>query len=632
MGKLEELNKKLYSLAFPGRKRLQKLPPSPQEGAGSRAWTFGPKELQEQKHAKRRRSYAMMLFGFLVGLILLGILAYWALQSGFLLNFLGSAEVELSIIAPAEIVAGDRITYSIAYINKSAYTLKNVELLFEYPKGSDILPLSSEEEPLQSLRVRVPVNDIPPKTEGTVDFAARLFGQEGERPFARVVFRYVPENIASRFEIKKEHELTIVRVPLIVSMRGAEKVLTGESREYTIEYASNASAQFRDVALRLIVPEGFQAQEFGTDPIYKGDREFVWDVGSITPGSSGSIRIQGVLSGAPLEPKSFQYGIGIYNKETKAWMPYVERFAVSEIIEPPLFIQATVAQKRDLTMGLGSNAQAELTYRNNSNVPLRNLIITVTLEGPYDPVSLRAPTGAVIGSNTIQWKVATDPALGVLEIGETRTLPFSFNAHRPNRVGAIKNADIVVTAHITAEKDESVDFTPVGSDMLRIPIKAVPYFSSKALYSGTIIPNTGPIPPKVGQETTYVVIWEVGSFGGDLTDARVRASLPPYVSWKGNFIPSNAAIAYRPATNEIVWNMGTVRSGDLDAGSQKVSFQIGLTPSPSHINFGPDLVTGIALTAVDMFTNTDIELSVRSLTSDIRDDFGVPQNSGRVVE
>ncbi len=630
MGNLEDLNKKLFSARFLGRKRTQKQLPERRDSVGE-PWAFGPEELRRDELAKKQHSYVMVLLGLLIGLGIIVAFGYWTLQSGVLFNLLGKTEVDLSIVAPTEVIAGDRITYSIIYKNKSRNAIRDAELFFEYPKGSEIIG-GIEQGDFQSLRVRVPIDMVPPDTEGHIDFTSRIFGKEGVSFVARATLKYVPENASSRFEVKKEHSLKIVRVPIVVDLRGAGKVLSGELKEYVIEYASNASTQFRDIALRLVIPDGFQARDFGTDPFYKDEKELVWDIGVISPGSSGSIHVRGILSGSPLEPKSFQYGLGTYNKETNEWVPYIERMLTSEIIESQLFIQTTLQDKRQTSVALGESIRGEILYKNNSNVSFRNLVITAVVDGPIDPSSLKVFGGAVLDSRTIQWKVATDPQLQLLSVGETRTLPFSFNVLRSNRAGNIKNAEIAVHARITAEKDETVDFTPEGKDTIIVQVQAVPYFTAKALYSGTVIVNTGPIPPKVGKETTYAIIWEIGSFGGDLSNVKIRAALPPYMSWKNSIVPSGSAISYQPTTNEIVWNPGTVVAGGLDSSTAKVSFQVGLTPSQSQIGFTPELVGDVSIQAVDIFTKNDIQRTVRSINTDLRDDFGVPPDSGRVQE
>ncbi len=45
--------------------------------------------------------------------------------------------------------------------------------------------------------------------------------------------------------------------------------------------------------------------------------------------------------------------------------------------------------------------------------------------------------------------------------------------------------------------------------------------------------NTGPIPPKAEQATTYTVIWTINNTSSSIGGAQVSSGLPPYVKWVG---------------------------------------------------------------------------------------------------
>jgi len=85
-----------------------------------------------------------------------------------------------------------------------------------------------------------------------------------------------------------------------------------------------------------------------------------------------------------------------------------------------------------------------------------------------------------------------------------------------------------------------------------------PIFSQKGYYFDTQIPNSGPFPPKVGRETTFVVTWSLVNNFNDIDGVSVRATLPGYIRWVGALVPANAAITFDPATRELTWSPGTI--------------------------------------------------------------------------
>ena len=116
----------------------------------------------------------------------------------------------------------------------------------------------------------------------------------------------------------------------------------------------------------------------------------------------------------------------------------------------------------------------------------------------------------------------------------------------------------------------------------KLKIDSFMQLSNNLYYNSDTIPNHGPLPPKVGQETTYTVVWSVINAFNNINNAQVRATLPSYVKWLGKIYPENEKLSYNSDTGEIIWNIGELSAGQGYANPPKeVSFQIGLTPSIS---------------------------------------------------
>ncbi len=631
MSKLEDLKQRMYSLGFLGRRRRENTP-GPEQPSQERPWEETPEEMEKRKAAEKRHKAVSILAGVIVGFSILFAIGYGILQSGILFYFLGRTEVELTIESPDTAVAGDKVTYSVVYTNKSRNPIKNLELFFEYPKGSE--PVESPGEVSGSgseiKRVRVLVPDVEAGAEGHADFRAKVLGQEGAVLNARATLLYVPEGVTSKFTVSKDQKLQISRVPIALSLKSLSRIKSGDSYNFTIDYASNATTDFKNLALRVSYPEGFQFRDSSVRPEFKDTKQIVWRLGDIQPGSSGSVDVQGVLGGALLEPKTFQYGIGTYTRETKEWSPYIERTSVVEIVSSPLAVETRVGDSRTPTASFGQDIQARVIYRNNSDVALKNVSVTVSLEGVADLSTLRAQNGSVIGSRQVQWTPASEPSLAALGVGEERSLSFSFKVKPGDKVGSIKNANVTIRATVKSDAGANINFVPEGSDTLIIPIEAAPVFEAKALYSGSLLKNSGPIPPRVGQKTTYAIIWEVSSFGGDLQNVIMKAKLPPDVQWESIIVPSSENMAYQKSTGEVVWNAGSIRS-DIDSGAvRRVMFKVSIVPSESQIGQQAMLVHSIVGTGTDVFTNKDFEVRVREITTNLLDDFGIPPNSGSI--
>ena len=125
--------------------------------------------------------------------------------------------------------------------------------------------------------------------------------------------------------------------------------------------------------------------------------------------------------------------------------------------------------------------------------------------------------------------------------------------------------------------------------------------------------NTGPIPPKVDQETTYTVIWTVDNTANSISNAVVKSSLPSNVKWLGKIDPLGEDISYDKSNGSIVWNVGGLNT--YTAGTSKrrqVAFQIALTPTINQVGNDLILVNQSNLTASDDFTDESLKSNLGS--------------------
>ena len=132
-------------------------------------------------------------------------------------------------------------------------------------------------------------------------------------------------------------------------------------------------------------------------------------------------------------------------------------------------------------------------------------------------------------------------------------------------------------------------------------------FASRAVYYAGPFTNSGPIPPKVEQETTYTVIWSIVNTSNRISDAEVRAVLPIYIKWYGSVSPGSENLSYNPSTNEVIWLPGDIPAGTgIGKPPREVAFQVVLTPSLSQVKTAPDLITGTVLTGTDAFSGVSL--------------------------
>jgi len=235
------------------------------------------------------------------------------------------------------------------------------------------------------------------------------------------------------------------------------------------------------------------------------------------------------------------------------------------------------------------------------------------------------------------WSPGYVPALGVLDPGEEGRVRFRIKVKNPLPVksSADKNSVITLSSTISSPTvPEGYSGVRVdGSAESRIRVLTETGFSQRGFYYDNRFTNSGPLPPKVGEETTYTIVWTALTSSNDLRDVVVTATIPTYVRWKEAILPSGRDLTFDQSTGKITWKIPVLPAGSGYASrpSLDVAFQLALVPSAAQVNTSPEIISQATLIARDAFTGSEIKKTSLSQTSAMPDDPKVEQKQQRVV-
>ena len=145
--------------------------------------------------------------------------------------------------------------------------------------------------------------------------------------------------------------------------------------------------------------------------------------------------------------------------------------------------------------------------------------------------------------------------------------------------------------------------------------------------------NSGPVPPKAEQETTYSIVWTVTNNLNNVSGAKVIAKLPSYMAWNNVTSPSSENISYDSVTGEVVWNLGAVSAETgFSKSKREVAFQVTLKPSLTQIGSSPNIIEEQILSGKDDYS--DIQVTDRRNDLNIRlvDDPGFTEGDDVVLK
>lgn len=568
--------------------------------------------------------------------ILLGIFLTLAVTAGalFLFLYFGSRpqEVSLRIEAREEIESGETLTISIPYKNISRAPLREVELTIILPPGTRIKEGGTEYE--APLRIPKSISDLAPGEERLEELTVRMFGREKEEGRVDVELGYRPENVGARFTADASKMFRIVRVPLGITWEIPDTLAQGQDVDLLVRYSSNSRDTFSDLALRLDFPPGFTFKEASPKQSDTG----IWNIGNLRAGGSGVVTIRGTVTGDEGEIKTFRGGIGVYHYDSKSWTPYYDSFYETKIAVTPLFVRGQLERSQETAVNPGDQLRFTIHYQNNTLFPLKDVSVRTQIDGAI--LELKTMTigqGGVFDfpTRSIVWGPANFEGLREVPPGGAGDLSFSLFTKETPIVKSTADRELVIrlTSHIEASgiPQDLIGTDLTHDDSAEFKVNSKVIFDGKALYTSSALKNSGPVPPRVGQKTTYAVLWEIRNFTNDLKNAEVTATLPPNVKWEGVFVPTDAQISYNESSGEIRWKIGTIRSGrGVLEPALTAAFRVAVIPSEVDLGNVITLVNHSTLSAEDGFTGSAIEKTLPAFTTYIPDD-PVYGESGRVL-
>lgn len=564
----------------------------------------------------------VLLFIFVIGTI------FWGRGS------FSKAKIDLNIDLPGDIASGKEITITVDYKNNNRVSLNSPVLTINYPSGaftSDGKEIFHDEKKLGA---------ISKKSGGSEQFKVRLVGNKGDVKNLIARLDYQPQNINSRFENSATVRAEINSVLIGIKIGGPEKVIGSQDMNYIIEYDNKTNSDITSLKIEMEYPEDFKLQD--SEPSPSQDKNNIWQIDRLKAGEKKIISLEGILSGEEGQSKNLKITIG--KMEDDIFMQYSQAEFSTQIAPSPVLILIKPANHEDeCNLNAGEEVDYKIEFKNNTDVALQQLVLSVYLnEKIFDLKSVRSEKGFLDSrENTIIWSGSEIPKLKILETNDTGEVNFSARIKEILPIFGYndKNFEAVVIANIatlTVPDKFSLDELVMEKELnckintkLDLTSKVYYYEPKQGIY------NTGLIPPKVNELTTYTVHWQITNTSNDAENVKIRTVLPQGISWMNYYIKDvvNSQVYYNERIKEVVWEINKVPSGTGIINSPyELVFQIGLTPSINQIDQTPIILNESTIEAKDSFTKIILNDSTLFIDASLPDDNRIGYNEGRVRE
>ena len=574
--------------------------------------------------------------------ILLGALIFFVLAAGFAVyRFLGGSNVisgdniELTIKGPVSVAGGEVLPLEIEIKNNNSVPLKVVDLQIEFPDGTR----EAEDISKEMKRYAEVLGDMEVGATKTKLIKAILFGEENSRKDITVSVEYRTPGSNAIFSKEKVFPIMINSSPVNIIIKGVTEANSNQNINYEVEIVSNSVTTIKDLSFRVDYPFGFGYKSSTPKPYLDNN---VWNIGDLEPGGKRTIKISGTITGQDGEERVFKFTVGNPNtlNEREIGTPFI--YSASSVFIRKPFVGLSLAidgsLNKEVVIESGKTVRGDLVWTNNLPNQIYDLTVELTFRGDVlDKSSINTQKGFYRSiDNMIIFSPESDPTLTSLSPGQNGEASFDFSSFSTfTRTGSsFTNPEISLDVVVKGKRLEgsNVPEELLFSDSKKIKVASNISLLSRGFYYIGPFTNTGSIPPRAEEETTYTVTWTVTNTSNTVTGTKVTASIPSYVRWLDQVIPGTEKVTFNPLGGEIIWDVGEVKAG---AGStlpaKEVSFQISFVPSLSQVNTSPMLLSDAHVAGTDSFTKTEVGETKVLINTDLKYDPTFSSEGGKVV-
>ncbi len=549
-------------------------------------------------------------------------------------NTVSSNNIDIVISGPTSVSGGQELPLEVIVQNKNSTDLEGATLSLEYPQGTRVAGDITKE----LIHQREIVGIVPARGEARKTMKSVLFGEKETVKTIKVTLEYRVQGSSATFSKEKNYDIGISSAPIIVTPKYPTRIKANEPFSFTLDIASNTTELLQNVLVQAEYPFGFTFTSSEPKPLNDTN---IWRLGDLGSSEHRTIQIKGVLQGQDQDERTFRFSAGIAGEDNDSVIG-ANLTALAETVKiekPVVTFQVNIAGEKssDYTAGVGEKFPVIITWRNNLSTRIINAQIKVKISGAaFDRNAIITSNGGFYRSidNTITWDKNTNVDLSEIAPGDTGSVSFSMSTLK-NLTAASRNENVTVAAVFDGSQ-LSPDNIPIAvntSATQQVKLGSVLAFTSKGGRSIGPFENTGPMPPKAEQETTYTVIWTLTNTLNNANNVKVTTTLPPYVNWNSLTSPSSEKITYDSLNRMVTWDVGTVRGGaGFGSAAREVSFQIAFTPSLNQVRRAPILVNEANLTGIDSFTGKSIQITRPEITTKINNDPDFKPNDDEVVK
>ncbi len=582
-------------------------------------------KLEQARHSTAKKILVglMVFFSVLASIAWAGVFFFSGGESKF-----SGEGVTLDVEGPAEVKSGELATYALHYKNAETIALGTAQLEVRLPKSFKVQSTdpASDDTTWQ-------IGSIAPGKDGLVTIRGVFIAPIDKELDMQAILTYRPADFNSEFQKVSTKGLKITGSAVDLAVTGPTKVLPGDKVTLTFAYKNGSENAFEHLKVRAAFPATFIPESADPAPVDTDYKE--WDVAKLGPNEEGKVTVTGSFASDAEGAQEVKGQVGFLDQDDAFQLQKETSFA-PDVLKGDLVTALILNGKPDAQpVRFGDVLRYAVTYKNTGNATLGDVQLSVVFEtAPEGKIvrwnDLKDKAHGVRTDNRITWTKKQVPSLGRIAAGEEGTLDFEVPVLDKPIAGA-SSTDYQVTASLEATIG-TIDGDAVQR-LAKTPPIVAKMVSDTALaaearyFNEDNIPvGSGPLPPKVGQATTYRVYWKLTNALHDLTGLKLSAKLPPNVTWTGLSNVDAGDLKFDASTEKIVWTLNWM---PVSIKTLTVTFDVALTPTDDQRGKIATLTEGTIFEGTDKQNGYPLILSAPPLTTAAENDAGAA-GKGRV--
>jgi len=571
-----------------------------------------------------------LIYRMFISILTLALIAGsgWSLYRFYLTKQVQSNDsVSLSIAGDAETLLGEEKTYTVNYKNLDQVDLKNINIKVTLPENFIITDI----QPQAATGTTWHFDLLGSKRSDQITIKGRIIGEVDQSAIFLASMTYQPANFSSEFTKEASFNSKISGLGLDFNFDYPSNVLVGETNTLTFKYKSQEKSFMPDYRLSIMPADNFEIVGLSSS----STSSTTWQItGTSTQEKSLEIKFKfkQKLTDKQDIPLVFDY-----SADGQKYYVFLKKPLPVNVITKNLNLNLIInGSQNDQGVDFGQTLNYSITYANKGEAAMKEIVIMANLQGDFlDWPSLSDKNQGQAGNQLISWSKDQIPALADLAPGNEGTIDFSIKVKPAGEIDPTKNYQIksyarfeIGTVDATTTSATTTEESGDRSNMITNKINSDLSLKEEVRYfnDDNIAVGSGPMPPKVGEATSYRVYWHLSNSLNELNDLKITTKLPTYVKWDNRNRSDVGSVSYDQATGIVTWQIGRL---PISVYKAEAEFSISITPAGEDKNKMLVLLAGSTIEAVDNTTQSRINKTTKTKTTKLEDDSAITDD-GRV--